>query len=937
MPVATPSAFFEVLEKSRLLPAEQLESLRESLADVPDGKAAAVRLVKEGVLTRWQAGALLSGSANLTIGKYHLLSQLGSGKTGRVFLARHAEMGRQVAIKILPRRADASSNNLQQFQEQARAVSSLDHPNLIHTYDVDSEADQFYLVMEHFPGGDLAAVVEKEGPLEFSRAADIVRQGAEGLAHAAEKGMTHGDIRPDSIAVDHAGRVKILHLGMVELAGVEMRTLNKKDPATADYAAPEFTGGNATAASDLYSLGCVLYFLLTGKPPFGEGDFAARRRQHQSVPPAAVAAARPETPADLAKLCQKMMAKKPENRPESAQAVAAALAAWLADNPLPQARAGSKSDADLRTAAPLPGGEKKVPPHTGAAATAAAADAPAPNFNFDSPKPPVKRSETTPAVSDTAAEGAAPAKKKMAKGAKKPLDRRLVIGLAAGGGIALLALLAVGAFFAFGGGEPEQVAEATADAAAESESEVLDGAVLDEETLEGDLFSSSDDEAPAEAADSAFAAATDDSDSDELLASAAPVEEADAAAEPTEPEPAVEAASGAEAQPPAPSETTSEAPAEPEPEPSASAASETPAESPLPKEAPKPAEKKPEAKPEPEPKPKPKEPFADFAQSAVSLPPLETEEGAAASLQPVSLGKVYDDPEAGVFVRLVGGDTAHDGREVFTLEQDDPSFRNRAWTVNLGEEAPVTVARLSLDDQDNLMFQWTPESAEQKDANYLRNCMLNIQIGDKIKDAVLREPEIVEPISVSLSKPSPRPPQIDLAYPPAEENLQVEITELEGPFPNHTFAPQNTIKASRDTAQILFGDPPTQLLVLQVQTSMSRGRLGIALTPFINMGGRPVRLKPGALEQAAATYQAQYQQANNLVTAKAGPEQLRKQMEQNLPVLQAMASQYADLAQKAGQIDASGKIHFRVFFTVGQHQVDIIKTNAPAPAAKEQP
>jgi DNA segregation ATPase FtsK/SpoIIIE-like protein len=262
-------------------------------------------------------------------------------------------------------------------------------------------------------------------------------------------------------------------------------------------------------------------------------------------------------------------------------------------------------------------------------------------------------------------------------------------------------------------------------------------------------------------------------------------------------------------------------------------------------------------------------------------------------------------------------------------------FRNRAWTVSLGEGAQVPIARLSLDEQDNLTFQWTPESLEQRAANYLRNCMLNIQIGNDLKDVALREPAMVEPITVSVSKPNPRPPQIELPYPPADEQLQFEITSLEGPFPNHTFEPQSTIKAERDQMRILFGDPPAQLLLVQVQTSLSRGRLGVALTPFINMGGQQVRLKPGALEQAALAAQAQYQQANNMVTAKAGPEKVRKQVEAQLPVLQTLATQYGELAQKAGQIDESGKIHYRVFYTLGQHQVDLVRTDAP-PAAKPE-
>ncbi len=973
MPVATANAFLEVLERSRLVPPPQLEPLRDSLANLPDGKSAAVRLVKEGVLTRWQAGALLAGKSNLSVGKYQLLDQLATGKTGRVFIARHADMGRQVALKILPRRADASANNLEQFMAQARAVSSLDHPNLIHTYDVDSGADQFYLVMEYFPGTDLQTLVDKEGLPEFSRAADIVRQAAEGLAHAAERGMTHGDIRPNSFAVDRSGRVKVLHLGVVELAGVALRMLDTNDPATADYAAPEFTPGNATTLSDIYSLGCVLYFLLTGKPPFGEGTFAERRRQHQSVPPAAVTAVRADAPPELAKICQKMMAKKPENRLGSFQEVATSLAAWLAENPVPprpapasKRREPGAKETTAKTE-PLPDVGKKPPakrppvaapsppredsPPAPDVSSPAGAEA-APNLNFVFDKPPAKRKAAAPAPAQAdAAPAAKPAKKDTTKNAaKKPLDRRLLIGLGVGGGVSLLAIVAAAALFMLGGDDAaDQVAQTSANAVSETQSgESPDGLPEEEESLDGDLFSSSDgaadrapvseDPAPETTGDD-LEAAPDAEPSNELAmaASAATADDASEGVEAQPPAPNVEPAP-AEGPPAEASETSSAAPpaeAAPADSKADDPAADAPAtESPPPAEAPKPAET---PKKKPAPAKKPAEPFADFAKTAISLPPLEGDDAAAVQ-QPVALAKVHDDPEAGMFVNLVGGDTAYDGRDAIAIEADDINFRNRAWTVSVGGESKTPVAKFTLDEQDNLMFQWSPQSLEQKAANYLRNCMLNIQVGDKSKDVALREAVAAEPLTVSLSRSAARPPQIDIPYAPPDDLLQFEITGLDGAFPSHTFEPQKTIKAARDNLRILFGDPPTQLLVLQVQTTMSRGKLAVAMTPSLNSGGQLVRLKPGDLEKAALAAQSQYQQTNNLLTQKVGPakvKEVREKMEQSLPLLQAAATQYADLAQKASQLGDSGKIHFRVFYTVGQHQVELLKTNgASAPGGE---
>ncbi len=937
MPVATANEFFKTLEKSRLVPAERLAQLRETAGDSDDGKTTAVRLVKEGVLSRWQAGALLAGNANLTIGKYHLLSQLGTGKSGRVFLGCHADMGRQVALKILPRRADASATNLQQFMEQARAVSALDHPNLIHTYDVDSEADQFYLVMEYFPGDDLQTLVEKEGPLGCARAADIIRQAAEGLAHAAGKGMTHGDVRPNSIAVDSAGRVKVLHLGLLELAGPSLRTLEESDPSSADYAAPEYRGGNATPLSDVYSLGCVLYFLLSGQPPFGDGAFAERRRQHQSLPPAVLTAKRAEVPADLARICQKMMAKTPANRVPSAQEVATLLSAWLQKNPLPgQNRSDSPSDKKLRPAEPLA---------NSAAAASPASEQALPSFNFGEKKKskpsatPSQREETRSTTATPAATDTQPAE-------KKPLSKGLLIGLGAGGGLALLAVVGVAAIFLLGGNDDqgEEVAQAPAAQQAAPEPEIVDGNVLEEETLEGDLFSSSDPDEEtntsndAEASEPSSAAAA--SDGDKATDAAEPVDAPNSQMNAADPSSAGETlaatdTSSTEPQPPAPSEEPSSPPPDQPTATTPPPTADTPPAAPAPAQPPaeKPKPKEPEKK-------KPADPFADLKKTALTLPSLGEGAEAAASLQPAALAVVHDDPEAGCFLRLAGGDVAHKGKEIFTLEPDDQGYRNRAWTifVGLGDSGEINrapIAKLALDEKDNLNFQWTPQASEQNAANYLRNCLLDITIGDKSKEIPLREPTVVEPLVVSLDKGGTRE-QFDLEWAPDPEQLQLEITSLEGPFPKHNFDPSAAIKAAGGRTAIMFGDPPNQLMMLEVRATMTR-KLGVTLAPFLKVGNQPVKLTLPGIQQAFAQASAQYQQLNNMVTQKIGPAQRREQMEQLLPQQAAIMQGYGELAEKASALNNTGKVHFRVFFLAGQRQVDVLKSGAGAAPAGLNP
>src|SRR5688500_20361131 len=128
MPVANAHAFLEVLEKSQLVSTDRLEKLRSASSEFPDAKAAAVRLVKEGALTRWQAEQLIRGRHDLSVGKYQKLSQLGSGRTGQDFLARHAELARHVAPKMLPRRAGGASTTLDQLLAEARPPASVDRP-----------------------------------------------------------------------------------------------------------------------------------------------------------------------------------------------------------------------------------------------------------------------------------------------------------------------------------------------------------------------------------------------------------------------------------------------------------------------------------------------------------------------------------------------------------------------------------------------------------------------------------------------------------------------------------------------------------------------------------------------------------------------------------------------------------------------------------------
>ena len=338
MATNTTESFLQALEKSDLLDADQLLAAREAARQSDDPHALARLLVQKGLLTRWQAGQLLIGRTSFFLGRYKLIDLLGRGGMGNVFLARHTMMNRTVAVKTISRQLSLDPASRERFIEEARAVAALDHPNIVHAYTVDSEDDRYYMVLEYVEGQDLRRMVESEGPLDYQRAADLIRQAADGLAHAHSKGMVHRDIKPSNLLVSPQGAVKILDMGMARLMGAGGGGRGAGDSGvreegilgSVDYMAPEqgVQGPELDHRADIYSLGCTLYYLLVGSPPFAEGTLAERILKHQTEDPPSILLKRPGAPRDLVKICEKMMAKDPADRFQSAGEVSTLLAAW---------------------------------------------------------------------------------------------------------------------------------------------------------------------------------------------------------------------------------------------------------------------------------------------------------------------------------------------------------------------------------------------------------------------------------------------------------------------------------------------------------------------------------------------------------------------------------------------------------------------------------
>jgi eukaryotic-like serine/threonine-protein kinase len=337
MPAIAAERFLDALRQSGLLTAARLDAqVRRSAAEGPpeDARELAARFVRDGLLTPFQADRLLQGKwQSLVIaGKYAILAPLGAGGMGQVFLAEHTMLRRRSAIKILPARLMADPAAVGRFNREARAVASLDHPNIVRAYDVDTADDLHFLVMEYVDGVSLQELVGRLGPVEPAAAANYIAQAARGLQHAHEGGWVHRDVKPANLLLDRSGIVKVLDLGLARLLAEDSEPLTGLLDAigTADYLAPEQADDShgVDIRADIYSLGATLYFLLSGKPPFSEGTPAQRVLGHQTRPPRPIRDVRPEVPPGLARVVVRMLAKDPAGRYPEPAAVSEALEPW---------------------------------------------------------------------------------------------------------------------------------------------------------------------------------------------------------------------------------------------------------------------------------------------------------------------------------------------------------------------------------------------------------------------------------------------------------------------------------------------------------------------------------------------------------------------------------------------------------------------------------
>ncbi|WP_164103018.1 serine/threonine-protein kinase [Candidatus Laterigemmans baculatus] len=289
--------------------------LEEAQTVITDANRPELPLQASGAGTPAEVAKVLLGHQ---LDHFELESLIGSGGMGAVFRARDTRLDRTVALKVIPRVGD-DPELLRRFRNEAQSAARLDHPCIARVYDVGRHQEWHYIVFEYIEGTNLRDLVAREGLLDVDDAIYYTRQVAEALDHAHRRGVTHRDIKPSNVLVTPDGLVKLVDMGLARAQQLEMSedmTASGVTLGTFDYISPEQARDprNVDVRSDIYSLGCTLYFVLTGRPPYPSGTVLQKLLSHGSSPPPDPRLIRSDLSDNLVAVLHKMLAKQPNDR-----------------------------------------------------------------------------------------------------------------------------------------------------------------------------------------------------------------------------------------------------------------------------------------------------------------------------------------------------------------------------------------------------------------------------------------------------------------------------------------------------------------------------------------------------------------------------------------------------------------------------------------------
>ena len=338
-------SFLQMLALSGLLSDEQMTIVRKqfsSTGGVPadvSTQEIMIWLLKRKLITPWHAEKLIQGRfRGFFLGEYKLLNRVARGGMSTIYAAEAKQSGEIHALKVLPLSKTGKASYLQRFQREATVTQRLNHPNIVRVFGIfsgtDGQAEVHFMAMELLQGRDLFEIVNADGPMACRKAVEFIRQAALGLEYAHNAGLVHRDIKPGNLFLSNDQTVRILDLGLAQDFDSEenlTRDFNERVLGTADYLAPEQAADSHTVdiRADIYSLGCSLFFLLTGQPPFTEGTLVQRLIAHQTKMPPAVTEFRRDVPEELVQILLKMMAKNRNDRTSTAGEVAERLSNFL--------------------------------------------------------------------------------------------------------------------------------------------------------------------------------------------------------------------------------------------------------------------------------------------------------------------------------------------------------------------------------------------------------------------------------------------------------------------------------------------------------------------------------------------------------------------------------------------------------------------------------